>query len=55
MSNSTPTLNVNSSKLLQGTNALPKDSSDLYKGVSKLKNEGLYKLYKEGNIKISDI
>lgn len=53
--NGTKMLNDNSSKLLKGTNALAKGSSDLYKGVNKLKKEGLDKIYKEGNTKLSDI
>ncbi len=51
----TKELNTNSSKLLKGTNDLAKGSNDLYKGVNKLKSEGLDKLYKEGNTKLSDI
>ncbi|CEO22742.1 hypothetical protein [Paraclostridium sordellii] len=51
----TNSLTTNSSKLLKGTNALAKGSSDLYNGVSKLKTQGLDKLYKEGNTKLSNI
>lgn len=55
LAGSTKILNDNSSKLLKGTSDLAKGSNDLYKGVNKLKNEGLDKLYKEGNTKLSDI
>ena len=41
--------------MLKGTNALAKGSSDLDNGVSKLKTQGLDKLYKEGNTKLSNI
>lgn len=51
----TKTLNDNSSKLLKGTNDLAKGSNELYKGVNKLKKDGLDKIYKEGNTKLSDI
>lgn len=53
--NGTKSLNDNSSKLLKGTNDLAKGSSELYKGVNKLKKDGLDKIYKEGNTKLSDI
>lgn len=55
LASGTKELNINSSKLLEGTNSLAKGSSDLHKGVNKLKTEGLDKIYKEGNTKISDI
>ncbi|MGL5640804.1 MAG: hypothetical protein ACRDDM_00965 [Paraclostridium sp.] len=53
--NGAKSLNENSSKLLQGTNSLAKGSSDLYNGVNKFKSQGLDKLYKEGNTKLSDV
>lgn len=55
LADSTKVLTDNSSKLLKGTKDLAKGSNDLYTGVNKLKKEGLDKLYKEGNTKLSDI
>jgi putative membrane protein len=55
LASGTKALNDNSSKLLKGTHDLAKGSSDLYKGVNKLKSEGLGKIYKEGNTKLSYI
>lgn len=48
-------LSSNSNKIVDGTNELSKGSKELYDGTKKLKEDGLDKLYDEGNKTIGEL